>query len=106
VVRLHPKTVNTYVENMQRVLSIAVGAAKEGFKNTPEVRHAVRMMVDSIVVHPTAKRMPYEISPYVRLGAVLGMDLFPAKRSAEQIVTEHGVSGCSELGNPAKSVSS
>ena len=45
---------------------------------TPENRMALRSLIDSIVVHPTGFAKPYEFTPYGRLGALMGVDLFPS----------------------------
>jgi site-specific DNA recombinase len=50
-----------------------------------KVRVAFQNLVDSVVVHPTGKRMPYEASVHGRLSAMLGIDLFPAQLSEEKI---------------------
>jgi hypothetical protein len=39
-----------------------------------------------VVVHPTAKRMPYEFTPYISNAALSGINLFPARRTAREIV--------------------
>ena len=45
-----------------------------------ETRLAFRALVDSIVVHPERKRMPYEYAPYFNRDALFGMKLFPENR--------------------------
>jgi hypothetical protein len=83
------------MEQLHRALLDASGT-----EMTADSRAAFRMVFDSIVVHPTAKRAPYEFTPYARLGAVLGVNLFPTKRTAGQILQEQGVS-CTDVGNSA-----
>jgi chromosome segregation ATPase len=100
VIELHPHVIAEYKKNVERLheeLSI----------NTvdPETRTAFRNLLDSVVVHPTGKRQPYEISIYGRLAAIMGVDLFPTQRSAAQILDSEGVS-CTENGKTEKSVSS
>ncbi len=48
-------------------------------------------MIDSIVVHPTARGEDYDISVYGRLAAILGVDLFPTARSNEEILATEGI---------------
>jgi hypothetical protein len=58
----------------------------------PEVVHAFRNLMDCIVVVPTAYREGYVIDVYGRLPAIMGINLFPTMRSAEEILTSEGVS--------------
>jgi chromosome segregation ATPase len=99
VVDLHPAAIERYrraIEELQQHLQSASPRS--------ESRQAFRNLVDSVVVQETPKRAPYAISVYGRLGALLGIDLFPTQRKPSQIAAEHGVS-C-DNGNPEKSVSS
>jgi DNA invertase Pin-like site-specific DNA recombinase len=90
VVDIHPAAIKDYQRNIER-LHEALTTAKE---LTPENRSAFRNVFDSIVVHETPKGADYEFTPYARLGALMGIELFPALRSDQQILTEHGVSNC------------
>ncbi|MFT4120863.1 recombinase family protein [Bradyrhizobium sp.] len=45
-----------------------------------ETRVAFRNLIDSIVVHPVRKRMPYEYTPYLNSSALFSMNLFPNNR--------------------------
>lgn len=66
----------------------------------PDCRYAFQNIIDSIVVHPTAKGEAYEISLYARMSAVMGaVDLFPARRSAKEVVAAERIG----LGNTASS---
>jgi site-specific DNA recombinase len=47
-------------------------------------------VIDSVVVHPTAKGAAYEISLYARLSAITGVDLFPARRSFQEVLAAEG----------------
>lgn len=58
----------------------------------PESRYALRNLIDSIVVHPTGKRMPYEFTPYAKVAALTGLNLFPGKRSRQEVVAAQGLS--------------
>jgi len=40
----------------------------------------------------TGKRMPYEVTPFARLSAILGVDLLTKGRTAEEMLEEQGVS--------------
>ena len=54
--------------------------------DTPESRVAFRNLIDSIVVHPTGMRMPYEFTPYARIAAIQGLNLFPSRRTMKEVV--------------------
>ena len=70
-----------------------------------ETRLAFRALVNTIELHPSRKRMPYEYTPYLNKAALLGMKLFPARRSAHEIVSAQGFTKYDIIG-AAKSVSS
>jgi site-specific DNA recombinase len=56
----------------------------------PECRLAFANVIDSVLVHPTPKGADYEISLYARLAAITGIDLFPARRSVEEVLAAEG----------------
>lgn len=86
VVRLHPKALDAYRVNIERLHDRLSHDAL-----APETIAAFQMVVDCIVVHETKDRASYEISPYGRLSAMLGADLFPAGRSPAEILESEGV---------------
>ncbi len=98
---LLPHVVLTYKANVDTLYrELASG------EMTPAKRMAFRNLIDCIVVHPTRKRMPYEFTPYGRLGALMGgINLFPTGRAPAEILAEQGVSYIAN-GKPEKSVSS
>jgi hypothetical protein len=49
--------------------------------------------------------MPYEVTPYARLSAIMGVELFPTMRSTDQILEDTGFS-CTDYTGSEKSVSS
>lgn len=58
----------------------------------PACRMAFANIIDSIVVHPTEKRQPYELSMYARLSAMKGIDLFPQQRTHREMLAAEGFS--------------
>jgi hypothetical protein len=40
-------------------------------------RAAFRNTFERLVVHPTGRRRQYEVTPYARLSAIMGLELFP-----------------------------
>ena len=70
VIPLHPKAIGAYRASIQRL-----HAALTSNPNSPENRAAFRNVIDTIVVHQTAKRMPYEVDAYGWVGATDGFEL-------------------------------
>jgi site-specific DNA recombinase len=102
VVHLHPNALKAYRDNLIRLLGSLKGTA-----TTPEHHAAFRMLFDSIIVHKTAKRMPYEVTPYARVGGTLDANLSPPRRSSAQVLEEAGVSHCDNaaIPNPKAAIS-
>ena len=98
VVSLHPTALNEYKHNIERLHQ---ALSQEAL--TQAHRSAFRNVIDSIVVHQTPKGADYEYTPYGRLGALMGIDLFPPLRADHQILTDHGLPGVCDAGNPDNS---
>jgi site-specific DNA recombinase len=86
-ITLHPHVVDAYAKNIE-----TLHAALSADIVDPEVVHAFRNLMDCIVVVPTAYRAGYVIDVYGRVPAIMGINLFPTMRSAEEILTSEGVS--------------
>ena len=103
VVSLHPAAIDKFAVNIERIHAALTGpldvAAMAPFQA------AFRNIFERVVVHPTGKRMPYEVSPYARLTAIMGVELFPKVRSTKEMLAEQGVA-CTDFDGPGKSVSS
>ncbi len=93
VVSLHPNVIEEYKANVERLYA---SIASE--PDHPGNRVAFHNMIDSVVVHPTPAKAPYDVSVYGRLSAIMGVDLFPTARSNKEILTSEGVS-CVDKGN-------
>jgi site-specific DNA recombinase len=87
VVSLHPNVIEDYKANVERLYE-AISSEPEH----PGNRVAFHSMIDSIVVHPTPAKAPYDVSVYGRLSAIMGVDLFPTARSNKEILAAEGVS--------------
>ncbi|MGY4433967.1 site-specific DNA recombinase [Bradyrhizobium sp. F1.13.1] len=97
VVTMHPVTMEKFAASID-----GLHAALTNLKGSVEVaslHSAFRNIFDRIVVHPTGKRMPYEITPYARLSAIMGVELFPKVRSTEEMLAEQGIT-CTDFGGP------
>jgi hypothetical protein len=86
VATLHPHTITAFGKSIE-----TLHAKLKRNADDPECRMAFGNIIDSIIVHPTGKGLPYEISLYARISAIIGVDLFPARRSHEEIVAAEGL---------------
>jgi CheY-like chemotaxis protein len=75
VVELHPHAINAYRGQVEALCSALTSSALDA-----DARAAFRALVDSVVVHPTPARAPYELTTYGRLDAIMGGGgrLFPS----------------------------
>ncbi|MEH2525814.1 MULTISPECIES: recombinase family protein [unclassified Bradyrhizobium] len=90
VVTLHPAAIDTFsaaMEEMHKALTSDI----DDVEYAP-FRQAFYNVFEQIVVHPTAKRTLPMVTPYARLSAILGFEMFPTMRSTEQMLAEQGVS--------------
>jgi hypothetical protein len=90
VVTLHPKAIDEFATTMEKMHAALSGKLDAG--QLAPFRTAFRSVFERIVVHPTKKRMPYEVTPYARLGAIMEIELFPKMTSVEEMLAEQGVS--------------
>jgi site-specific DNA recombinase len=94
VVTLHPNAINDYLAAIKQ-MNEALTEDPDGAKN----RMAFSNIIESVIVHPTPYRAPYDISVFGRLSAIMGVDLFPTMRSNKEILAEEGVS-CGDVAGP------
>jgi site-specific DNA recombinase len=98
VVELHPSAIKIYKAN---IVQLHKALSENALR--PENRVAFRNLIDSIVVHPTGKRMPYEFSPYGRPEALMsGVSIFATRRTSKEILQEQGFAKC-DKGKPLNS---
>ncbi|MCK1480471.1 recombinase family protein [Bradyrhizobium sp. 197] len=87
ITAIHPTALTAFGRNIE-----TLHAKLKRNPDDPECRLAFANIMDSVLVHPTAKGAPYEISLYARLSAIMGgVDLFPSKRSAQEVVAAEGL---------------
>jgi site-specific DNA recombinase len=89
VVTLHPAAIDKFVSSIE--------ALHDGLKRadaTPSTmagyHAAFRNVFDRFDVQPTPKRHRYSVTPFAWLAAIMGLELFPARRSAEEMLSEQG----------------
>jgi site-specific DNA recombinase len=87
VIDLHPTAVQKFCSSMTTLHQALTGASD---KTLAPSRATFRNVFERIVVHPTGKRKPYEVTPYARLSAITGIDLFPKVRSTKEMLAEQG----------------
>jgi site-specific DNA recombinase len=87
VVELHPTGMAGFKTALKKLNDVLRNPADPRFKDL------FRNLIDTIVIHPTAPRAPYEVSPFVRWGALVGgISLEPRTFTAAQVLQEEGVS--------------
>jgi len=94
VIELHPQTLKAYCEAIDK-LHLSFANDQDHAAN----RSAFRNIIDRIIVHQTGKRQPYEFTTYHRVEALMGMELFPKKRTTQEVLKDQGVV-CSDNGAP------
>ncbi len=89
VITLHPAAIDKFATSIE---AICAGLSQA---NDPDAiagwRSAFRSVFDRFVVHATPKRHRYEVTPYARLSAIMGLELFHMPRSAQEMLAEQGV---------------
>lgn len=98
VVSLQPAAMTVFAKSIETLVALL-----ERRIDDPRCRRAFANLVDCVLVHPTPKKMPYELSLYARVSAIGNLNLFPAGRSHEKIVAEEGVSPLFASGHPVTS---
>src|SRR5262249_12900062 len=96
VVSLHPKAIDKFAASMERMHK-ALSDGKLGAEKIALARAQFRNVFETFIVHVTAKRADYEVTPIARLGAIMGFDLFPKMSSVKEMLADQGVSAGSIL---------
>jgi site-specific DNA recombinase len=94
VVSLHPKVLDEFaakMEELHRGLSSPVLTAEQ----LAPFRMAFSTIFDRIIVNQTSKRAPYQVSPIARLGAIMGVEIFPPI-AEEEMLTEQRVNSAAK----------
>jgi site-specific DNA recombinase len=89
LITLHPAAIDKFASSIE--------AMHDGLQQVGDpaavarYRAAFRNVFERFLVHPTPKRHPYEVTPYARLSAIMGIDLFPKLRTPEEMLREQGL---------------
>ena len=86
IVDLHPKAIDQFAKSMEEMHAALTSAAD--VEQLGPFRLAFRNVFERIVVHPTGKRKPYEVTPYARLSAIMGFEMFPKMRTTDEMLVE------------------
>jgi site-specific DNA recombinase len=90
VVTLHPKAIDEFSKTMQEVHEALTSGDLDATQRA-HFRAVFRNVFERFVVHPTGKRQRYKVEPYLRIAAILGVNL-PETRSPSQMLAEQDVS--------------
>ncbi len=90
VVALHPAMIQTFRQNIE-AMHAALTNVKLTEAEVAPFRVAFGNVFDRVVVHPTGKRRPVEVTPYARISAIMGGDIVPKMRSAKEALEEQGL---------------
>src|SRR3981081_518119 len=83
----HPNVIKAFGKNIE-----TLHAKLKRNPDDEDCRMAFGNIIDSIIVHPTERGNPADVSLYARLSAIMGVDLFPIARSTKEIVAREGLS--------------
>lgn len=89
VVSLHPAAIDQFSAAMNE-LHKALTSDIDDLAYAP-FRAAFYNVFERIVVHPTPKRTLPEVTPYARLSAIMGFEMFPKMRSTAEMLAEQGL---------------
>jgi site-specific DNA recombinase len=90
VVTLHPTVIQNFHKNLQ-AMHTALTNAKLTEAELAPFRVAFGNVFDRIIVHPTGKRRPVEVTPYARISAIMGVDIVPKMRTTKEVLEEQGL---------------
>ncbi len=90
VVTLHPAMIRNFRTNIE-TMHTALTDTKLSEAELAPFRVAFGNVFDRIVVHPTGKRRPVEVTPYARISAIMGVDILPKMRTAKEVLEEQGL---------------
>jgi hypothetical protein len=91
VTLLHPEeTIRKFRKNLEEMHDALVNRELSDAKVAP-FRVAFGNAFDRVLVHPTGKRKPVEVTPYARISAIMGVEIMPKMRTPIEVLQEQGV---------------
>jgi site-specific DNA recombinase len=90
VVALHPAMIERFRKDLEKMVAALSNPSLTDEELAP-LRIAFGNVFERVVVHPTGKRKPVEVTPYARISAILGTDIMPRMRSPQKVVEYQGL---------------
>jgi site-specific DNA recombinase len=90
VVALHPAAIQRFRINLETLHDHLTNHKLTNDEAAP-YRITFSNVFDRVVVHPTGKRKPVEVTPYATLSAILGTEFFPTMRTPQKIFEDQGL---------------
>lgn len=90
VVTLHPSMIQNFRTNIEAMHAALTDTNLSDDELAP-FRVAFGNVFDRVVVHPTGKRQPVEVTPYARISAIMGVDIMPKMRTPKEVVEDQGL---------------
>jgi site-specific DNA recombinase len=90
VVVLHPTVIQNFRKNIE-AMHAALTDIKLTEAEVAPFRVAFGNVFDRVVVHQTGKRKPVEVTPYARISAIMGVDIMPTMRTAQEVLEDQGL---------------
>lgn len=93
VVSLHPAAIQRFATDIYELhRTITEAGSFEDLDGTERGRFrlAIQNIFEKVVVHKTTPRQHYYVTPYARLSAIMGVDLFPTMRTENEMLAEQG----------------
>ncbi len=87
---LHPAMIQNFRKSIESMHAVLTDTKLTEDEVAP-FRVAFGNVFDRIVVHPTGKRRPVEVTPYARISAIMGVDIVPKMRTAKEVLEEQGL---------------
>jgi hypothetical protein len=90
VVALHPSVIQNFRKNLEAMHGALTDIKLTDAEVAP-FRVAFGNVFDRVVVHPTGKRRPVEVTPYARISAIMSVAIMPNMRTAKEVLEEQGL---------------
>lgn len=87
---LHPAMIERFRRDLEKMVAALSNKSLTDDELAP-FKVAFGNVFERVVVHPTGKRKPVEVTPYARISAILGTEIMPRMRSPEKVVADQGL---------------
>jgi site-specific DNA recombinase len=90
IIALHPAAIDNFASSIE-ALHDGLSRANMEPAAMAKYRAAFRNVFEKFEIQPTPKRHRYAVTPFARLSAIMGLELFPKVRSTDEMLAEQGV---------------